>query len=131
MKPVYQTNFIPPDGNCFEACIASIFELDLDDVPKFDGDNWFGKFEKWLKRHDLYPICIKVSDCDENFIPQGYYLIGGKSPRGDFNHAIVGYNGKAVHDPLPNGGCELGETIDYILFIARLKLLSPILRDNH
>ena len=35
MKPVYQTVFGKHNGNCMSACIASILELELDDVPNF------------------------------------------------------------------------------------------------
>jgi hypothetical protein len=32
MKPVFQTRYDPPNGNCMAACVASILELPLDDV---------------------------------------------------------------------------------------------------
>lgn len=42
MKPVNQTQFKPPDGDCLSACIASILELPLNKVPNYIAyDNWF------------------------------------------------------------------------------------------
>ena len=34
----------------------------------------------------------------------GNEILTGKSPRGNFNHAVVAYNGEVVHDPHPIGG---------------------------
>ena len=40
MKPVFQTRMHDPDkgiiGNCFRACIASILECGIDDIPKIE-----------------------------------------------------------------------------------------------
>lgn len=38
MKPIDQTTFGVPGGNCFSACVASLLELSIDDVPYFMGD---------------------------------------------------------------------------------------------
>jgi hypothetical protein len=37
------------------------------------------------------------------WIPRGYHIINGLSPRGDFYHSVVGQAGKMVHDPHPSG----------------------------
>lgn len=45
MRPVMQTTFAAKDdggewlarGNCLQAALASLFDLDLDDVPHFVG----------------------------------------------------------------------------------------------
>lgn len=43
MKPVYQTLIDPHKGDCMQAVFASLFEVELNDVPKFIelGDMWF------------------------------------------------------------------------------------------
>lgn len=33
MKPAMQTKFGEYEGDCFAACIASLFELPIEDVP--------------------------------------------------------------------------------------------------
>ena len=38
MKKIEQTRYGAPGGNCFQACIASLLERDLDDVPDFMND---------------------------------------------------------------------------------------------
>ncbi len=35
MKPVNQTKMTPPEGDCFAACITSILELPLNEVPNY------------------------------------------------------------------------------------------------
>ncbi len=46
MKPVDQTTFGHPGGNCFSACVASLLEMSVDQVPYFMGhDDWFGRRE--------------------------------------------------------------------------------------
>ena len=52
MKPVDQTTFGSPHGNCFQAGVASALELPLEEVPHFcDGDNpmWLIDLENWFQ----------------------------------------------------------------------------------
>jgi len=120
MKPVDQTIFGSPNGNCYQACLASIFELDLEEVPNFitfPESIWYKKLTDW---------------CDEKFglIPQPIDSIGpftnciclasGKSPRGDFKHAIVWDCDKMemIHDPHPSRDGIVGEPTHYTVFVV-------------
>lgn len=116
MKKVFQTREGFPDGNCTEACVASVLELPLNAVPtiKARDDTWIDELNQFLLTHGLYAICLKV---DGVFCPSGWHFIGGKSPRGDFGHYVVGYNGKMIHDPHPSGKGLRSEE-DYLVFIA-------------
>lgn len=56
MKPVHQTNFQRGTGNCFAACLASILEMPLEEVPNFchegsdaDGSTWLERTARWLE----------------------------------------------------------------------------------
>lgn len=98
-------------GNCWAACLASILELDIADVPEFDaGDpddldgTWARKTNRWLAQFGLafleYP-----SLPPESYLAMGmsvYHIITGPSPRNSGMHAVVGLNGKIVHDPHPS-----------------------------
>jgi hypothetical protein len=98
MTPVDQTTFGHPGGNCFSACVASILDLTIDDVPYFmDVEDWIAKFARWLDRYDLYPVTFKVGP---EWHPAGLYILGGKSSRGD--HAVVARAREIVHDPHPS-----------------------------
>jgi len=117
MNPVYQTIFGGKEGNCFQAALASIMELPLKDVPHFmlyDEANWWEKYEKWAKQFGLQPIGIVPGG---EWKPRGWHLILGGSPRGEFDHCIVGFAGKPVHDPYPNGKCELNDIKSYEFFV--------------
>jgi hypothetical protein len=124
MKPVMQTLFYDKDGtgNCFEACIASIFEMDLKSVPNFHGENWFGEFYGWLKEKGYTSYGSLCNEKIEEYSGgiNGYFIVAGESPRGRHikgGHAVVYKNGKMVHDPYP-GGTGL-VAVKYIMSIEK------------
>lgn len=93
MKRVVQTR-TGADGNCLNACIASILELPLKSVPEF-GDDWMEDLNKFLATKGLsyrrVPMYKK---------PSGYSTIEGVSPRGGL-HACVALDGELAWDPHP------------------------------
>lgn len=103
MKPVDQTTFGPRDGNCFSACIASLLELSIADVPWFMGgqdDAWMERnLLPWLAPRGLYALCFKLGF---DWYPPGYYIVGGESARGGCLHSVIAQAGKTVHDPHPS-----------------------------
>ena len=119
MKPVYQTIFGLPHGNCLQAAVASLFELELDDVPNFmeRGDDWEKCFERFVLERGLQTVAFDVDGLRGIWAPVGYHLITGKSPRGDYLHEVVGYRGEPVHDPHPDGGCELKTMEFFTVFV--------------
>lgn len=100
MIPVDQTTFGEGVGNCFSACVASILEMQIDDVPFFGADElWWDRFQEWLALRGLYAMCIQ---CKPEHAPRGFHVVGGKSPRGNFLHAVVAKGETIVHDPHPS-----------------------------
>mgnify|MGYP006450460919 CR=1 FL=1 len=113
MMPVYQTVLEPPHGNCLQACIASLFELPLEDVPNFMayGSGWRTKYRKFLKTFGLKSLLYSSREAQSL---NGYHLVIGGSPRGDFLHAVVGLDGEIIHDPYPDWvGEPLTEVMGY------------------
>lgn len=116
MRPIHQTYFyggIEPGitrGNCWQTAIASILELDLDAVPHFvdiderGGMNWWSFTVNWLWHRGL-----ELYELDHHLYTNEYYLVSGKSPRGDYYHVVVYRNGRLVHDPHPDGTGVLTE----------------------
>jgi hypothetical protein len=108
MKPVDQTILAPPDGNCFAACLASILEMPLAEVPNYKSDQWVTEFNAWLKPRGLALLTITLPEGIENmsqderryFLP-GYCILAAQSPRYDCLHAVVVHDGEIVHDPHP------------------------------
>lgn len=106
MKPVDQTVFTVPGGNCFSACVASLLELPLEDVPYFMGDEppdqpsaWFEQLSDWLRPRGWWAIPIPIGN---GWKPEGLCILSGKSPRGDFDHCVVAHGLEVVHDPHPS-----------------------------
>lgn len=113
MKPVDQTKF-GEEGNCLAACIASILELPIEEVPDANelhknGMNWLIGLCNWLKQYNLWYMELKVDEYRQPigvrafWLPPTYHLINGDSPRNvSAGHSVVGYQGKIVHDPHPD-----------------------------
>ena len=124
MKPICQTKF-GEQGNCMAACIASILEISIDDVPEMDCkicDNtefhkaWHTILNEWLfKKYGLSYMELKI---DYPWIKNlGYHIICGDSPRlNGIQHAVVGLNGKMVHDPFPSAAGIIKGTEVFGLF---------------
>lgn len=93
-----QTTFGYPEGNCWSACIASLLEMPVSEVPWFLGhDDWYAAFAAWLRPHGYYPVTVPWS---AEWCPEGYYILGGRSPR--HSHAVVARGREIVHDPHPS-----------------------------
>lgn len=128
MKPVKQTKF-GMEGNCFAACLASILEMNLEDLPDLMPHDKITNVEqekilnKWLEPFGLF---YKEIRCHESmlseYFPGIYHTIIGSSPRLDHNkdlsHVVVGLEGKMVHDPHPDNKAPLG-LLSYGIFIAK------------
>jgi hypothetical protein len=93
MIPVVQSR-TGADGNCLNACIASILELPLKAVPEL-GEDWLGDLNRFLAHYGLryrrVPMYKK---------PSGWSTIEGVSPRGGL-HACVAKDGELAWDPHP------------------------------
>jgi len=116
MIPIMQTDTTFTTGNCGEACVASILEIKLSDIPTLynpddpqDGHLYCKNLRKFLSGFGLSYIDVGM---DEDHDPKEFFkdcwvLASGPSPRGtkDYHrHAVVWQNGKIVHDPHPAGG---------------------------
>lgn len=106
MKPIDQDIFVDDPqgriGNCLQAAVASILELELKDVPHFgENDEWYKNLFKWL--WDNGYSCYDVNTIVWH---TGYVIACGISPRGH-QHAVIYYQNELCHDPHPsNGGID-------------------------
>lgn len=119
MTPAMQT-IHGREGNCFQACLASLLDLPLQEVPNFyaglhSGDAIPPEVEfhiwTWFKNRGL---CVldwafapdTMQDLLDGMaarIPGVHYLITGQSVRGT-EHCVVCCNNRIVHDPAAAGG---------------------------
>lgn len=129
MKPIHQTLFGDKRGNCLQAAVASVLELSLDEVPNFSDwykyTDWAKWIDEWTVPRGFYmidvPVSTFISEDGELYKPHGYHLLNGKSPRGDFYHVIVCKDGKKIHDPYPEGDCELATEETWVLFVSTME----------
>ncbi len=150
MTPVFQTRggaafakitaagdkVVVRGGNCFQAALASLFGMPLDDVPDFVNDlwlddQWFRHVQTWCvdKRRRMilwlgFDASSSLYDLDAlPWKPAGYSLITGKSKRGHA-HVCVALDGKIVHDPWRDP--ETGELGDGLVAVDGWYVLLPV-----
>ena len=108
-----------PQGNCFSACLASLFELPIAEVPNFyaidaSDDGWWAAVRDWLRHRGFGVMFLELRSPDHLKLFEGYLIVSGVSKRG-LHHATIWQNGKMVHDPHPDSsGLETIEGIDMI-----------------
>ncbi|KKN32459.1 hypothetical protein LCGC14_0813760 [marine sediment metagenome] len=116
MKHVMQTIMIPPLGNCFSACLASMMGLEIEDVPSFcQHPLWQDRCNEWLRPRGYWYLDLNW-DPQAKSIPwttgtlvKGLCVLSGPSPRSDYHHSVVGridcseglVELRYVHDPYP------------------------------
>lgn len=104
MKPVFQTTF-GIEGNCLCACIASIFEIDINEVPNPKHDNWQDEVNEWMVNNfGVYFITANIAGEHLPAAMMKSYTIGCSKSINGLIHAVICKGGKIVHDPLPNSG---------------------------
>lgn len=116
MRPVMQTRGYDPTapanqqrGNCWTACIASLLDLPIEDVPDFvqidvdGGRNFFNHTMMFLlaRGYELHSVDPAAPGDD-------YYIQCGLSPRSpaadgqEVHHAVIYLHGELAHDPHPD-----------------------------
>lgn len=122
MKPIEQED-PTPNGDCLRCCVASILELDRNEVPDFckvDGD-WWIEIQNFLAEKGLFFLSIVLHRQTPWFsLPHHPWAIFiGKSKSG-VTHAVVGKcrgdEFVVIHDPHPN---KTGiDKVDNICFVV-------------
>lgn len=116
MKPVMQTRFGEGKGNCFQAAVASLMEIPLEDAPDVwkngPTTNWVDVVTSWAKAMGLMWYETDAKESGACYLlgctPGFRFILSGVSPRG-LRHAVVAEMGRdwqpiVIHDPHPEGG---------------------------
>lgn len=135
MIPVDQTVFDDGYGNCLSACVASILELPIADVPNFrESPEPESALRTWLAQRGWSVFQYTVATADDlasthfNTGPGVYVILGGAGPRTNAQgrpkqHAVVGraagYGVKIVHDPHPSRLGLVGDEHRFVWVLAR------------
>jgi hypothetical protein len=122
VKPIYQTVTDPGKGDCWRACIASILELEINQVPNFVGDTHESKefshydvCSKWLNDRGLFMVDVPLTKVSDWFwavdcqMVKGAYAIAtvpSQKNKGGWHSVVVHWSGdknsttlRVVHDP--------------------------------
>lgn len=94
MIPVFQTDQTPESGNCTQACLASIFELPLADVPNAaplwaagDAEGGWKLINDFVAEYGMEMWQFEV-DGEHTWRPPGYWIGTIRQPD-DVLHAVV------------------------------------------
>lgn len=138
MTPITQTLFGGTDapieqiGNCYPSCVASILDLKLGDVPHIyqthreDDDAAANEIIIFLRERGYVALFYNWADWIPRFLLGSLCIICGKSPRGDYDHAVVGEitsdGWRMIHDPHPSRDGIVGDpkSADFIFKSIRL-----------
>jgi len=106
MIPVYQDKWGEGVGNCFQATLASYFELGLNEVPDFCNlykDDWSEHFAQWLhnRGYGYIYVTINTKECVSNIFDlcNDCYILAIVENDDGVKHSVIYKNGKMVHDP--------------------------------
>jgi len=105
MIAIDQTILDPEKGDCVPACVASVLEIPISEVPHvclLYEDEWVRHLNDFLRQYGVYLVSMPANLLEEVAVPLfGYHLMGGPSVRG-VKHCVVGKDGRLVHDPHPS-----------------------------
>lgn len=93
-------------GNCLSACVASLLDMQIEDLPHFSWhmSDWFRILYMFLEDHGYSVKMLPIKNNPDwktefNGI-DGYLIVGGGSPRGIKNgHAVIYKDGQPFFDP--------------------------------
>lgn len=138
MKPVKQTDITFVSGNCFSACIASILEMRITDVPTFVVEkDWWRATNAWLAGRGLTFVDFKYDDIGNVCGPlfnEVFCILSGPSPRDKTKqHSVVGVierdpgsermvRGRMIFDPHPSNDGIL--SVDYVGFLINVNPIA-------
>jgi hypothetical protein len=123
VRRIFQTRADSETGNCFEACVASLLDCELDAIPAYTENNermqpYLGRLDGWLRGRGLAVITIKVDEKTGNDgvspdrLPD---FIGEDTPwiasvdldDAGHHHAVVMRGSRLWHDPQRDSGARL------------------------
>lgn len=119
MKKLQQTRLHNPPkilGNCFPTVIACFLDLNSpEDViqiqEKYKEEDWNNQLQKWFLERGW-----EWKKINGHLFDDSYYLVIGKTNRGNASHVCIYQNGKLYHDPNPcNEGLITEEYFEIIL----------------
>lgn len=115
--------------DCWAACVASILELPLDQVPPFSPEiDWEPAWQRFLLERNLYQLTSQF-DATAHSVPPGYSILLCRTTCKDLqgydwqNHCLVCCNGWPVWDP---NGYRIPRDWDGIIRSRDWQIVDPL-----
>lgn len=125
MIPIFQTIIDQGIGNCWSACMASILEIGIDDIPNFVKEATEKQTsaeclaKNWLRERGVFLLCVPLHRGEEwidvidfYHLENAYCILSVPSQKfSGGSHAVIGQFQRCptegtvlniVHDPNPN-----------------------------
>ena len=138
MRKVYQTIIDKDKGNCMQAAVASLMDLDLDRVPDFIsfGENWYKVWDDFWNdmgytnaliqihkgRHDT-KLLKRVAKFDGGINGYFYAVVPSQTYLDKTHAVVVDSDLNIVHDPNPNGKALLLKPEDVISILTMTEFI--------
>jgi len=137
VNKVFQERVHPEEGDCLRACVATILNLNLVQVPNFSlyKDDWFLAVVSFSRLYDRLPQSVSLPD-EFARCPKGVpVIVSGASPRfpGKLHAVVSEYREGAwhlLHDPVQGGTGIVGDPVDAIWFVEGSEYNDPPLPPN-
>ena len=103
-KPTLQTKF-NREGNCLAACIASLFPVDINDVPELSyNSSWEKELSDWFKwKLNKYAFIVSIPQEGIELLNNSLMLtiINSTNPDPEIKrHCVITKNNRIIFDPL-------------------------------
>lgn len=125
ITPVKQDRYGKDNGNCMQACLASMMGVALHKVPDFN--LWVGVFGHWVtaaqawmaQNNYILSGCWQPDFALSHIIRADEIVIaGGHNPDG-VGHAVLYQNGVMLHDPNPSDAGIV--EVEFYMTLRRIK----------
>ena len=155
MKRIHQTRCNGTNGNCFAACVASMLDLELDQVPDIsaadENTDWWAQWIEWWTANGINFLFWDSDSCKGvDLSPGTLVMVGGLSPRAvkeglEYHHVIVAEyklleDGRRyydyIHDPRPGSRIQaakhwlVGDPIDFLVLYRTQPPNNPVVKSS-
>lgn len=97
-------------GNCMSACLATLLECHIDDVPNDDSDKWQDILNEWLiENHGVHLVTVRLDEPVNSKMMIDYFTgsivigVGKRTSEAALLHAVLYQDGNMIFDPHPGG----------------------------
>lgn len=116
MQPIYDSN--TQAGRAWRACLASILERRLEDVPYFHGSpTWWVDAGRYLEPFGLGLLIVRSEAAPGVVMAFDPYCIASGGAADGRTHSVVYHGERMVHDPEPEGEGLVGGVDEFCFFV--------------